>query len=664
MSAEQIQTDNLRLGQRQAVSTIVERVRAGHAENSHTAIVLPTRYGKTDVMRVSGMMLIPSFISRALILVPSNYLRSQVVDRRRWEESTSRYSLPSGPRGIAIAEATRPPDPPFPRGNPLFVSMNIQMADRHRNLLVQWVDHEQHQYGVPPLVFVDEAHTGSTENQWGRCVNELAEAGAFVVLLTATPFRTDKEHIPGFELEPVGVEDVIRRRQSAEDPNLWDVFEGRRRIYRLKAHHTTTFREAWATQDPPVLCDITRRPFDIEVEEIDPLTGEVKRERLLSKLPDKQSSKVLDVELRKPRIINQACEVLVRMLAVRQTEEPETAAMVFVGNDKQGDKEDNKHAQDVKKAIRRLSRNLKVEIATSSTQKADKTIERFVQQADIDVLIVKQMAGLGVDCERLKVCLDLSNVRTPNAFIQRVTRIATVWDRREISGEDWDIVTKADYITPDDIIGKRLYEHFIRDLGGGSTREDLEYVRTVGAGDRDAQVILPDEVVAKRIIAPEEVQDSKLQSVPGATLPFTDKLFAEFPVLTKHYTQPDAAKGLARMGVIDPLPASGPNGGQSPTTPPEPNASQAPIPSVLNLSDERAAVRKRIDDLSKKITVATLGRPYKRGDREWIDKLREVKTAYRKRLGIPWDEELDDVDLDLLEGMVSSMDMELQRRQR
>ena len=188
---------------------------------------------------------------------------------------------------------------------------------------------------------------------------------------------------------------------------------------------------------------------------------------------------MLDVELRKPRIINQACEILVRMLTVRQKEEPETAAIVFVGNDKPGDEQDNRHAQDVKAAIERLSPNFNIEIATSSTRQADKTIERFVQQTDIDVMIVKQMAGLGVDCERLKVCLDLSNVRTLNAFIQRVTRIATVWDRRAITGNEWDINYHADYITPDDIIGKRLYEHFIRDQGGGSTREDLEYVRTV-----------------------------------------------------------------------------------------------------------------------------------------------------------------------------------------
>ena len=658
-----IDQSKLRLGQRQAIATITDRVRAG---KSHTAIVLPTRYGKTDVMRVSAMMLIPTFISRALILVPNNYLRSQVVDREKWEAATARYNLSDGSQPIPIEEALRTPSPPFPRYNSLFVSMTIQMAQRHKDLLVQWVDTEKHRNGVPPLVFVDEAHTGSTENEWGRCVDELAQAGAFVVLLTATPFRTDQEHIPGFELEPVSVESVIRRRRSEDDPELWDVFEGRRQIYQLKAHHTTSFREAWTNPTfPPVLCDITRRPFDVETEEIDPLTGEVKLSRVLSKLPADKSNKVLDVELRKPRIIHQACQILVQMLNVRRKEVPETAALVFVGNDKPGDEQDNKHAQDVKAAIERLSPNFNIEIATSSTSQADKTIERFVQQTDIDILIVKQMAGLGVDCERLKVCLDLSNVRTLNAFIQRVTRIATVWDRREASGNAWDINHHADYITPDDIVGKQLFDHFVHDQGGGSTREDLEYVKTIRNGeDGDAQFVLPDEVIAKQVVPPEEVQDSKLQTSPGTTLPITDAFYEALPELTKTRTQPEMVKALDTALVSAGLPGLGLNGDR-PSTAPRSAPDSAPAkPSVRNLSKEHAQLRKDIDTVSKRIATAELGRRYRPGDNEYIDTVREVKTKHRNDLGIPWGIKIEDVELDMLSRMLKNMKADLNRRQQ
>ena len=67
----------MRPGQRQAVDTIVDRVTR---KCSHTAIVLPTRYGKTDVMRVSGLWLWRDrLVSRALIVVPDKVLRNQCV---------------------------------------------------------------------------------------------------------------------------------------------------------------------------------------------------------------------------------------------------------------------------------------------------------------------------------------------------------------------------------------------------------------------------------------------------------------------------------------------------------------------------------------------------------------------------------------------------------
>ena len=624
----QIDTSKLRIGQRLAVSRIVERIRAGQ---THTAIVLPTRYGKTDVMRVAGMMLIPDYISRALILVPNTYLRAQVVDQRKWLKSATSYNLRAGLRGIPIAEATKPPVPPFPRENALFVSMTMQMAQRYKELLVQWVDSERNRFGVPPLIYVDEAHTGSTENQWGRCVEELAQAGAFVVLLTATPFRTDEEHIPGFELEQVNVANVIQRRKSTLDPEGWDIFGGRKRVFQLKAHHTTTFREAWSTEnDPPVLCDITRRPFDIAVEEIAALTGEFRMDRRLSQLSAAQARRVLDLGLREPRIINQACEIMVKVLEIRQKDEPETAAMVFVGNDKPGDEGDNRHAEDVKAAIQKLASGLRVEIATSSTPQADKTIERFVQRTDIDVLIVKQMAGLGVDADRLKVCLDLSNVRTLNAFIQRVTRIATVWDRRPVTGREWDIVAKAEYITPDDTVGLQLYNHFIRDQGGGVTRLDMEYVETVQNGNGAGEWIPPNDVIAREVITPEEVQDTKLQVVPGQTLSTTDRVFDALPELTKTRTQPDLALALQKAGVeVQGLDS---NGAAAPAV--ERNAPTSE-PVIRNINSENAAVRKEMDVVTKQITTQILGRPYGSGHREYIEKLRGGQDQVQEHVWHP-----------------------------
>ena len=77
---------------------------------------------------------------------------------------------------------------PFPPRDAQIVAMTVQMANQHRQFLTDWVEWELQKKGVPPAFFIDEAHTGSDSNQWGQTAEALAEAGAFLTLLTATPF--------------------------------------------------------------------------------------------------------------------------------------------------------------------------------------------------------------------------------------------------------------------------------------------------------------------------------------------------------------------------------------------------------------------------------------------------------------------------------------------
>ena len=181
-----IRTERLRTGQLGAVDTILALVREGQRG---IAIVLPPGYGKSDVIRVSGVMLmLQNLVSRALILEPSETLRSRVIDRQKMKEASDRYQLPSLiSTGIPTWEVVQFPHgmfPPLRHKEARFVSMSTQMANHHRNRLVQWVKEETAHRGVPPVVFVDEAHTGSNMNEWGATTEALREAGAFTILLT------------------------------------------------------------------------------------------------------------------------------------------------------------------------------------------------------------------------------------------------------------------------------------------------------------------------------------------------------------------------------------------------------------------------------------------------------------------------------------------------
>ena len=74
-----IDLSQAREGQREAIDTIVTNVRRG---KKHTAIVLPPRVGKSDVARVSSVILmLEQRVSRAIILEPAARLRNQIVDK-------------------------------------------------------------------------------------------------------------------------------------------------------------------------------------------------------------------------------------------------------------------------------------------------------------------------------------------------------------------------------------------------------------------------------------------------------------------------------------------------------------------------------------------------------------------------------------------------------
>ena len=112
-----IETRTMRPGQISAVTTIFDRIRMGE---SHTAVVLPTRYGKSDVIRVAGAMLKEAgLISRSLIMVPNQMLRSQFVFGPKFEEAAERYNLPADK--ISTYETTQRPSLPFPRENAYYL---------------------------------------------------------------------------------------------------------------------------------------------------------------------------------------------------------------------------------------------------------------------------------------------------------------------------------------------------------------------------------------------------------------------------------------------------------------------------------------------------------------------------------------------------------------
>lgn len=430
-----IDESKFREGQRRAYNVVVERFAAGEP---YSAIVLTTRYGKTDVARMVTLRLWRDRLTKSgLIIVPSRILVEQTLDDAKVLACLNRYGVPP-----EVKVGTYPMDRP-PRlsrlKNNLLSSMTMQMANNHLHILEQWIDSAKYS-GFPPVVFMDEAHMESEANAWGKVPGRLAEAGAHVVLMTATPIRADRQPIPGFPYEEVGRETDGSGRT--------------RTFYEVKPHWRTSLQDALAEPNPPI-CQVTYQPFGIIGTLQDTATGETAQGNLRA-LSDDEVRQELRRAVRVESIIRKGCQYFLRELQNRRKDprQKETTGIIFVDSrDAILDAEDDDQIKTVRKVLRSLAPRLKVKAAVSDDPASAEVLDSF-SAGDIDILIVKQMASVGLDVDHLKVALDLSNIRSYAALFQRMMRIATRWDHPDYP--DNPVVT-ATYIAPDDpIIERRM----------------------------------------------------------------------------------------------------------------------------------------------------------------------------------------------------------------
>jgi hypothetical protein len=454
---------SLRLGQRLAVTTILRRISEGQ---THSAAVIATRYGKSDIQRILTMVAIELGLACCGVsLNPTEFLCEQIVNEDKWSQMCERTKLQTSPKYNRIIASVMNPTV----NGEQFLSVSMQFFQRNLKYWKEWARDERRRTGKPVILFVDECQTNSTSNQWGAAVTEWQRyTSAHVVLLTATPDRSDSDQIPGFKYELVDAEDVVVYKSkpgSAPEKIHIDKFEGTKAVLTLKADVTVTFGQAWREE---VLCHVEPNWLDVNLDVIDGLSGATKG--MLSTLTaDKDIRRALARSIRHPVVIRDGCEMALRRLRSFRAVDPKCAVIVFCGNDNDpSDAVFNQHARQIKRDISSIDPSLKVIIATSANDGRDE-LTAF-SEGDGDVLVVKQMAGLGIDISRLKVGLDLSPVRTNAAVIQRMMRIATP---HQLPNRPQQMLVCA-WVTPADMLATAIYQSVVAANGGSATLTDLD----------------------------------------------------------------------------------------------------------------------------------------------------------------------------------------------
>ena len=526
----------MRRGQAEGIQVVRERFLLGERSS---ALIIPTRYGKTDMMRVIAMGLeADGAVCVSLMLSPNELLRDQAARKDKWHDCTQRYGLPPWLRYRPIHH----PELAYTTNGEAFLSLTVQLLVRNIDRFVKWAEAETRRTGKPGIVFVDETQNYSHGNIWGSAAVKLMAIGWHVVLLTATAWRDDGESIPGFNWEVVDETSITFRkyRRDAETHKKWvDTYDGVARLVYLKADYEVTFKEAWDERPSP-LCKISRVPYEVQLSQL--MDGDSWSGLLLSQLSTREARLALGKVVRDPLVIREGVQRLLTELRIRRAVHPTIGALVFCGNDTDPEKRVNDHARAIARAITKYDPSLRVVIATVADGGAGKeAIEAFVKTPNPvgDVLIVKQMASVGLDAPRVKVLLDLSTVRTVSAFIQRIMRAATPFDG----------IKHATYITVDDVIGRDLFVDMIESAGGKMTTKEGDLVST-------REVIESTDPDDRPIWLIDDTRSGDFQDHAG-NVGLADRqndvrvLYDRFPELSMFYTWPEMAGRMRDFDIVE-----------------------------------------------------------------------------------------------------------------
>ena len=411
------------------------------------SLFLPTGVGKSDVVRMISIGLTNrDFCPGTWVFSPSTDLRRQLKsdDVVKFLDRAGKTYVRSP---FIEVDAL---DTPRWRNDTVLESFTTQflVSNGNVNQFIQHAQMQKRKTGNCPVAIFDESHLFSTDNHWGTCATLMQEAGIPIILVTGTPYRTDKIRIPGFRTEFLDSSTRSFVKTKKVDDKLEikkGIIEAKR--HRLIADYEYSYSRAWRDnviiKPEPIFVDATLSAYD----------------KIVSDMSRGESGKMLRTFLLDDRTISSCVETAIKSLRCKKVADPSCAAIVATISDDEEDATNGDsffsdlHAKKVQREFARQSPSLKILVVTSN-QNSENGLETF-RKGIYDVIIVKAMGTIGFNHPPLKTVLNLSNHRTLNALIQLANRGC-----RNFGG-----ISNFDVIMPKDKAMRDLWEQFLEETG-------------------------------------------------------------------------------------------------------------------------------------------------------------------------------------------------------
>jgi len=416
----------LREGQRRCIDASEDYIKAKRegAETPDVFLnVVPTRYGKSDCMRVISYDAhkTAGLSKTTVALAPDLHIRKQNASGKKWDECAKRYGMDTTLRPMTIED--------LPHANEeldgRFLSATIHMLYNCRESLGNWIDATERRDGAPPIFHFDEGHTYGGDGEW-RVVMDIAIAhGCPVFLWSATPVRGDGKPINGCSYEQLDQKDCERWIPGTKDYERMkieiDHFKGTESRLKLVPGFEHTFVDAWG-EDPLPLAHLEHRLVPVEVEmpnkDVVPLAS----------LNEADTARDLGRHVRQPRVIDAVVQTAVDTLSLFKAADPCARMIVFGSNNHKGET-DNAHVRMIVQALEKHRQpSWEVAVADSTKKNSSDTLNAFcaVNTTGTDILVLKSMGSVGLDSPHCCVVCDLSPRRTFGDWLQRIMRGATI----------------------------------------------------------------------------------------------------------------------------------------------------------------------------------------------------------------------------------------------
>lgn len=352
----------------EAVAVVVSNIKTGRPT---TSLVFPPRFGKSDIIRAAALELEAVFGAVSVVFVPWVFLRDQILDDRRVKKTVDRLAIRRPFEYDELGTATFFGN--FYRQRPLRTlwAMTIHAGRQRENILaLKDAAGMLQREGRMLVAFIDESHMVSTDaSGWTDLARELQATSVHIVLLTGSPYRSDDIAPFGFgvtELSRSPVQYCVPTFDANGQP-VTRTYACDKIGYALKADLEVSRETAWQTG---ALTPIQARWVDFTADAVD-----------VSGINDiGEARKALTIGVRDPDVIRKFAEILCDDVTMRRKTMADSAAIVYVGNDRADETMDATHTKQVAQIVceewmKRFGRPPKIVIAMLKDSEAGSRAE-------------------------------------------------------------------------------------------------------------------------------------------------------------------------------------------------------------------------------------------------------------------------------------------------